>query len=350
MPSPCPPENGVGVVDPCATPGWDELIGHLPGVSFFHGRPWAEVLSRSYGYRPCYLLMSSGDTPCGLLPLMEVKSALTGKRGVALPFSDKAPVLASDERSFERLFRRAVALGREHGWRGIELRGAPLPPEAPSVARFFEHELPLGRGENALFRGLHPATRRNVVKAQKENLETVFASGSEAIKAFYRLHCKTRRGHGLPPQPFRFFQIIHNRVIAPGQGVVAATLHNGIPVASAVFLFFRSQVLYKFGASEPNALSLRPNNLLFWEAIRRFRNQGFQTLHFGRTDLENEGLARFKRGWGAEERLLLYHRFDLGASSFVNGGKGPGTSYRLFRLLPVPVLRLIGACLYRHLG
>ena len=350
MPSPGPPENGMGVFDPCATPGWDEWIGRLAGVSFFHGRPWAEVLSRSYGYRPCYLLMRSGETPCGLLPLMEVKSALTGKRGVSLPFSDKAPVLAPDEGSFERLFRGAIALGRERGWRGIELRGAPLPPGTPSVAGFLEHELALDRGEKDLFRGLHPATRRNVLRAQKESLETVFPSGAEAMRVFYRLHCKTRRGHGLPPQPWRFFETLRSRVIDTGHGVVAMALHNGVPVAAAVFLFFRGQVLYKFGASEENALPLRPNNLLFWDAIRRFRDQGFRTLHFGRTDRENEGLARFKRGWGAEERLLLYHRFDLKSCSFVNGGKGPGTSYRVFRLLPVPVLRLIGALLYRHLG
>lgn len=338
------------MVDPCADPGWDDRIGGLAGASFFHGRPWAEVLSRSYGYRPCYLLMRSGETPCGLLPLMEVESALTGKRGVALPFSDKAPVLAVDSPSFERLFGKALALARERSWRYLELRGAPLPPGTPAAACFLEHELSLDRGEKELFRGFHPATRRNVLRAQKENLETRFTVDPRAMERFYRLHCKTRRGHGLPPQPRRFFETIHSRVIAAGHGVVAEALHRGTPVSAAVFFSFRDQVLYKFGASEEKALPLRPNNLLFWEAIRRFRERGFRSLHFGRTDRENEGLARFKRSWGAEEREILYHRVDPSGSSVVGKGEGPRTSYRLFRLLPVPVLRLIGAVLYRHLA
>ncbi|MEJ5358043.1 MAG: GNAT family N-acetyltransferase [Desulfobacterales bacterium] len=350
MPSSCPPENGVGLYDPCTTPGWDDWIGRLPGACFFHGRAWAEVLVRVYGYRPFSLVLPSAGSPRALLSLMEVQSALTGKRGVSLPFADRAPALAPDEASFERLFAEAKALGDRRSWRAIELRGAPLPGETPFSAAFLEHVLPLEREEKDLFRTLDSATRRNVNRARKESLEVRFGAGSEEMRAFFRMHCRTRRDHGLPPQPWRFFEVIRERVIAPGGGIIASAYHGGAPASAAVFFFFRDQVLYKFGASEKSLLRLRPNNLLFWEAIRRFRGEGFRSLHFGRTDRDNEGLARFKRGWGAEESEIRYHRFDLKRGAFDGGRNGPASSYPIFRLLPLPVLRLIGACLYRHFG
>ncbi len=344
------PLTGVEVVDPCSRNVWDDLIAPIDGVSFFHGRAWAEVLSLTYGYRPFYLLLRSGRDPVGLLSLMEVRSPLTGNRGVSLPFSDLARVLAPDEAGFAMLFERAKAIAAERGWRSIELRGAPFPPETPAAESYLEHVLILDREEKDLYRALHVSTRRNIEKARKENLELRFTSGLEEMKVFYRMHCKTRRDHGLPPQPWRFFREIHNRVIAPGQGILATAVSKGAPAAGAVFFFYRNQVLYKFGASEKRFLSLRPNNLVFWEAIRRFREQGFRSLHFGRTDKENEGLARFKRSWGAKEGEIRYHRFEFKRACFVEKRNGaPGFS-SLFRRLPIPALRLIGSLLYKHVG
>ncbi len=322
----------------------------MPGASFFHRRPWAEVLCQTYGYRPFYLLLRAGRDSVGLLSLMEVRSLLTGNRGVSLPFSDLARVLAPDEAGFAMLFERAKALAAERGWRFIGLRGAPLPPETPAAESYLEHVLSLDQEEKDLYRAFHVSTRRNIQKAKKENLEIRFTSGLEEMKLFYRLHCKTRRDHGLPPQPWRFFRVVHKRVIAPGHGTVATAAYRGAPAAGAVFFFCRGQVLYKFGASEKRFLSLRPNHLLFWEAIRRFRGQGFQSLHFGRTDKENEGLARFKRSWGAKEGEIRYHRFELKRACFVEKGNGAAGFSSFFRRFPIPALRLIGSCLYKHMG
>lgn len=340
----------VEVVDPRTIDGWDERIGRLPGASFFHSRAWAEVLALTYGYKPFYLQLPSGNTPVALLSLMEVRSPLTGSRGVSLPFSDGAPALTPDEASFEKLFQKAKALGGNRAWRAIEFRGAPFAKETPASEVFLEHVLSLEGEEKDLLRGLDPPTRRNVNRARKESLEVRFGTGPEEMRTFFRLHCQTRRDKGLPPQPWGFFAAIRERVIAPGGGVIATAFRGDAPASAAIFFFFRDQVLYKFGASEKRLLHLRPNNLLFWEAIRRFRLQGFKTLHFGRTDRGNEGLARFKRGWGAVEGEIRYHRFDLGRAAFVSGRNGPATSYPFFRLLPLPMLRLIGACLYRHFG
>ena len=59
-----------------------------PNASFFHSAAWARVLCKTYGHEPNCLLLSKDAEPVALVPLLEVSSPLTGRRGVCLPFTD----------------------------------------------------------------------------------------------------------------------------------------------------------------------------------------------------------------------------------------------------------------------
>jgi hypothetical protein len=170
------------------------------------------------------------------------------------------------------------------------------------------------------------------------------------VAAYYRLHCATRWHHGLPPQPWSFFRKLHEHVIAPGKGIVALAEFQNQWIAGAVFAHHRDRAIFKYGASDPRYQHLRPNNLVMWEAIRWCCRSGMRSLSFGRTELNNEGLAHFKRGWGAAEGRVQYHKFDLRSNRFVGEEKGMKASYTAFKVLPLPVLRLAGNLLYRHAG
>ena len=74
-------------------------------------------------------------------------------------------------------------------------------------------------------------------------------------------------------------------------------------------------------------------------------------LDFGKTSLSNEGLRRFKRNWGAEERLIRYARYDFRQSGFVKiSDMAAGAQARLFAILPVFFSRWIGRAVYPHLS
>jgi hypothetical protein len=75
-------------VDPLQHPGWDALLSSREDCSFFQSSAWARVLHDTYGHRPLYLCRISNSRLEALLPLMEVSSWCTGKRGVSLPFTD----------------------------------------------------------------------------------------------------------------------------------------------------------------------------------------------------------------------------------------------------------------------
>jgi hypothetical protein len=156
---------------------------------------------------------------------------------------------------------------------------------------------------------------------------------------------------GVPPQPFRFFESIGRHVFGPGQGFVAVARLASKPIAAAVFFHHGHQAFYKFGASDYRLQHLRPNNLLMWEAMKRFAAEGFEFVHLGRTSLSNEGLRRFKLGLGAAEETIRYAKFDLKRKAFVRDiDRSEQPIKRLFGYLPSSLFRLVGRLLYPHLS
>ena len=93
----------VEIVNPIDHPNWDALVLAHPNCSFFHSSAWARVLQEAYGYKPLYFTVFDGDAISACLPVMEVSSFITGKRGVSLPFSDLCEPLADDALQFEAL-------------------------------------------------------------------------------------------------------------------------------------------------------------------------------------------------------------------------------------------------------
>ena len=86
-----PKGSGVLLVDPTKQPDWDDQVLQLLGAGFFHTTAWARVLHATYGYRPYYLATPASGPLNSVLPLMEVASWLTGRRGVSPRRSGESP-------------------------------------------------------------------------------------------------------------------------------------------------------------------------------------------------------------------------------------------------------------------
>jgi hypothetical protein len=344
-------ETGVEVVDPTRRPDWDSLVSGYAGSAFYHGSGWARVLAETYGHRPVYLCRMTSGQIQAVLPVMEVSSLWTGRRGVSLPFTDYCRPLP-DSSSCSGLYEEAVKQGRKRGWRYLESRGSrPEWPGCSPAVGFWGHVIEFDRSLEVLFKNLDGAVRRAIRKARGTNLRVEFSGSVESVRAFYALHCQTRRRHGVPPQPVRFFENTARFVLGPGGGFLATAWLGRQPVAAAVFFHFGREAVFKFGASDYGSQHLRPNDLLMWECIGRCAQQGCERLHLGRTSLGNEGLRRFKLGFGAREERIEYYRHDLRRGEFVAGAdRAENWINGVFRRLPLPVLRVAGRMLYPHLS
>jgi hypothetical protein len=342
----------AAAVDPSRQKDWDEALLRTPGHSFFHTASWAEVLQKSYNYKPVYFTIRKQAALEALLSVMEVDSPLTGKRGVSLPFTDYCEPIASGAAQFRELFTAAVAIGKKRNWRYLELRGGErfFQNEEPSECHF-GHTLDLAEGPRKLFAGLRDSNRRNIKKAGKEKTDLAISASPDALQTFCRLNALTRRDHGLPPQPRRFFQCVHDHILSRNMGFIVLASFRGTAIAANVYFTFGDQILYKYGASDRAFQHLRANNLVMWEAIKWGCDHGYRALCLGRTEPGNDGLRQFKAGWGARERLIRYYRYDLRKDAFIKTPHIVRPSHRkIFGKLPIPILNVLGSILYRHMG
>jgi hypothetical protein len=341
----------VQIINPITYQGWDQLLLTNHQSTFFHTAHWARVLHESYNYKPLYFTLIENSKLKILLPVMEINSFLTGKRGVSLPFTDACPPIAHQNRQFKELLQHVCEHGKKAGWRHIELRGAhkELNP-SPFYSTHYSHLLELDQDHDKIFSSFKSNVRRNIKRAQKERLQVTHSNTWKAVTAFCRLNCMTRKQHGLPPQPLSFFKNVFKHIISAGNGFVALAVHQKKPVAAAVFFHHGNQGMYKYGASDPKYRNLRPNNLIMWEAIRWYCRNRYKTLCLGRTEPENKGLLQFKRAWGTIENPMHYYRYDLIRNCFVSKRAGLKSSYNVFKHIPVPILRFTGNILYRHVG
>ena len=300
------------ILDPLSDRRWDELATSHPDCNIFHSSAWARVLCKTYRHRPFYLHLSQENKTMALVPLMEVASSLTGRRGVCLPFSDFCSPLLFGESAQNCVVSKLTQLACTRNWKFFELRSGikPLTSAVPS-ATFYSHKIDLGRGTDHVFARFASSVRRAIRGALKKGVTVEISRARESLSAFYELHLRTRRRHGLPPQPMKFFHNIHEELMKNGLGFVALAHSASRPIAAAVFFRLGEKALYKYAASDERYQELRGNDLVMWEGINFLAHEGARSLHLGRTSLENDGLRRFKAGWGVDEEMLHYFRFDV---------------------------------------
>ena len=341
----------ITTVNPLEFSNWNRCIAGVEGSTFFHTSNWAQVLAETYDYKPVYFCAFQDGQLAGCIPVMDIRSIATGHRGVSLPFTDECHPLGREKDTIVALWDFAKSYGKKSGWRYLELRGdypacnSNLPSES-----YYTHVLELAESAQDLLRKFRNSTKRNIEKAARLKVNVTHTDRMESMADFYNLLCITRKRHGLPPQPYKFFKKLQRYALWTKMGFILLVYHGGIPIAAALFLHFGRKVIYKFGASDKKHQKLRANNLIMWQAIQWAIQNGYTEFSFGRTSLHNSGLLQFKRGWRASEHLLAYYRYDFNKADFIKSNSCYAKRYPIIDKLPLPLLKFTGRLLYRHVG
>jgi len=342
----------VQIIDPISYAGWDDMLLKTPGASFFHSSHWTRVLNQSYGYKPLYFSEIKGNRLITLIPVMEVRSVLTGRRGVSLPFTDYCDLIINGDGSFQEAMDQVIEHGKKARWKSIEMRcGDALSQDISLSSFYYGHILYLSESEEGLFRKFRKGTKSSANRAIREGVKATVCCSWKAMEEFYRLQCITRKEHGLPPQPFSFFKNIYENIISQHRGIVVLASYNETIIAGAVYFHFNGSAIYKYAASNKAYQKVSANNLIMWEAIKWYSRSEYKSLYFGRTEPENKGLLQFKSGWGAKEYKISYFKYDLKRNSYVKDRSNlRGLHNKVFEKMPIPFLRLTGSLLYKHVG
>ena len=342
----------LSITNPLENNNWDEQISEYGHYSFFHTSAWAKVLNETYNYIPNYLTNFLTSDKNILVPLMEVKSLSGGKKGVSLPFTDTCELIIPENIHSSDILEFLINHAKSKNWKYLEFRDEKLfDNETPASVSFYEHRIKLSKDIDNQLRQFRSSTIRNIKKAQNNNIQVKISSSVTSLEAYYSMHCLTRKRQGVPPQPPSFFKNISKYILSKNFGNIFLASINGEVIAGMVFFYFGKKAVYKFGASKIQFQSLRANNLLMWEAIKYFAGKGYHEINLGRTELQNQGLRRYKNGWNVEETIRKYYKYNLKSRQYESENVEINkVIQKTFKKLPTGVLKFIGKIAYRYQG
>lgn len=342
----------VVCVDPRAAPLWHTLVEKTES-SVFHSPTWIRVLTDTYGWEAsAYVLLDEHGEPTAGIPFCRIKDML-GERVIILPFSDHCDPLVKETEGWRLLIDRLIKTHCPVSVRCLH-NNLPRADQRFEIAKEAKwHRLNLRPDLDALWNAMHDSTHRAIRKSQREGLTVRVAQSEEELRSFFEMHLKVRKyKYGLLAQPYSFFQNIWHRFVDAQQGFLLLAVHNDRPVAGDFFLIWKDTLYYKFNASLPDDLSCRPNDLLVWEGLQRGKERGLSYLDFGLSDMDQEGLVRYKRKFGTEEKTISFLRFSPNggptlAEKEIRDLLGKLTTSFTNKSVPDPITEKAGEDLYR---
>ncbi len=143
--------------------------------------------------------------------------------------------------------------------------------------------------------------RRNLIRKAMANEIKVIDPISDFIDAYYPMLSEVFDRANKKPFPKSYYRCILQELTPLGWVKPLLALHNGMPIAGAIFLCFKDTVYYWSGSSFKDYRHLAPNDLIQWEIIKWGNQNNYK--YYDLLIVEPERLpqiAHFKLGFGGE--------------------------------------------------
>jgi FemAB-related protein (PEP-CTERM system-associated) len=334
---------------------WDQFVAASAEATFFHRAGWRDVVGRGFGQRTHFLVARASGSIVGILPLAEIRSRLFGHRLVSTPGCVYGGAAAATTSARTELLKTAHQLARELAVDALELRGMEADgdlaffggPDWRTSDLYVTFRKPLHQDSAANLKAIPRKQRAMVRKGIEIGLRS---EQTMDVRRFYRIYSESVRNLGTPVFPFKYFRAITDAFAEHME--ISFVVHQGRDVAAVMTFYHKGEVLPYYGGSLPVARTLKANDFMYWDLMRRSSDRGCELFDFGRSKVAT-GAYSFKKNWGFEPSPLHY-RYCL-----INGDQAPDINpanpkYRLYieawKRLPLSIANFLGPMLSRNLG
>lgn len=339
----------VRLLDEARAREWDDFVLRTEGATFFHLAGWKKVLERAFRHKTHFLYAQQDGVITGVLPLAEVRSLLFGNSLSSLPFCVYGGIVAENEAAAVELRAEACRLAEQLHVGALELRNIQATDSGwPVKELYFTFRKVIEPDDEANLKAIPNRQRAMIRKGIAEGLASEWDAGTGRL---YRVYAESVRNLGTPVFSEKYLRILRE-VFADHCSVLMVT-HGGEDVAGVMNFYFRNEVLPYYGGSVASARYIKGvNHFMYWELMRRSREQGCAIFDFGRSKADT-GPFNFKKHFGFQPQPLPYEYF-LVNSADVPDINPLNPKYRMmvetWAKLPLPVANFIGPFLARSLG
>lgn len=339
----------IRTLDDSQAEAWDRFVEQSPEATFFHRSGWRTVLEKGLGHRAYYFYaVDAAGQIQGVFPLGQVKSLLFGNALISVPFCVYGGIVSNSDKVHDALLNAAIDLARRLNVDYLEVRNPQPLGDAWKTKRLyvnFSKEIDPDPEQNML--AIPRKQRAMVRKGIKAGLQSHIDGD---VARLYEAYSESVRNLGTPVFPRPYFKMLKDVF---GDACEVLTIAQGEDlVASVMSFYFRDQVLPYYGGGTFKARSLKGNDFMYWELMRRGSEKGVRVFDYGRSK-SGTGSYSFKKNWGFEPTPLDYQYYLVKADA-VPEINPTNPKYqlviRLWKKLPLPLTRVIGPYIARNLG
>jgi hypothetical protein len=287
-------------------------IDWRPDLPIFAKESFLKAVSNEYGWLGGFA--QSGELKC-MLPYTIIKKAIFRMvrfRTESLPMSRDFSV--SEETYFlNRVVDHFRSTGVDMIIPAANNAIFRIHPDGARVAPYGTYVIDLTRPEETLWANIDRITRQNIKSASRSGVRVRDAAETELDQA-YSLIRNTFKRSDLPFMDMRSFRDFISGLGEYGKVLVAD--YKDTPQSYVVF-GYSDHSAYAIYAGNSAFQQPGANKLLYWEAIRLFRNLGVRLYDFFGTRIQpekgskQEALGLFKKRFGAELKQGYMWKFPF---------------------------------------
>jgi len=334
------------------------FVESLPESNFFHSLIWREVIKEVYGFEPVYCIVTEGDEVKAACPAFLTKSIVFGRKILTTPFNFYNGPLYMDPVYLNKITEFYVELAKKNKAKYVEYKCIDKMSCGLTMnEHYYISLLDLPRTYDEAFSKFEHGLRRNVKrrgeKAKADGLVLKEMTDMKELEDFYTVMVKTLRDkHNMIPQPFLLFKSLYER-LHKTDNIKVLLVKKGDEIAGGmILLVWKNIVTDAWTATNEKYNAYSPNTLLADYAIRYSIEKGKTVFDMGVTSPAHESLLYFKSSWGCKYHKMPYY-YDLITEKNVPE-LDYHTSFRgmrkLFRFVPVPLIKVMSPTITRQLG
>lgn len=291
-------------------PEWDSFVANVESGHHVQTSLWAQI-KHTLGWKPLRIIVKDPSGIAAGLQMLVRSYPLLGKVG----YVPKGPVFVHQE---TELINSILGVSKnECQARKINF----LVIQPPNNADFIPDQLiknhfqrssmelaptasiviDLAPDEENLLSQIHKSTRNNIRFGLKKGI-TIHEGTIDSLKSFYDLHIFTSQRQNFLPYPYLYFETLQNILGPKGYFQLLFVEYNDQLVSTLLLIPYRDTVITKLCGWSGLYDKLKPNDVLYWAAIRWAKSHGYRFLDL--EGINREGASLVLQGEPLPERLM----------------------------------------------
>ncbi|MCK4307494.1 GNAT family N-acetyltransferase [candidate division WOR-3 bacterium] len=285
------------------------ILEHSRDATIFHTPEWNKLVSEEFGVPNKTIIAKADSTPVGIYTFFVDSKGLFKRIKSTLREADSiygGPITTDNLKNKKEVIKKLVMQVKD---RYVEYYRMYPPPDYDiellkdlgyNCRKLFTSITKLEGSEEELWSKID-SKRRNLVRKAQANKIKIIPADLSFIDIYYEMLSELFKKVGKTPFPKSYYSSILQEFSQRGWVKFLVALHQGKPIAGAIFLCFKDTVYYWSGASFMEYRNLAPNDLIQWEIIKWARANQYK--YYDLVMIERErlpGIAHFKLGFGGE--------------------------------------------------